>query len=213
VTAPDLTTRRHPIVRERAVRVRALGTDPTLKTLPTPAYADTFFAAGTDVLRPAIHAEREPNEHGVIAPLAWIDLEGERVAPFRIATRPICNAEVLAFVHDRGYTDRRLWSEDGFDTVMREHWRAPLYWARRDGMWVTFDVAGMQELDPAETACHLSYYEAEAIARWAQARLPTEAEWALAGCSPRQGRSRTFFAPSARWQMTGVRLASDRGAP
>jgi len=188
-------------VRERSVGVAA------------PLRATAFFAAGSHALRAAYHCSA-PNDLGVVEPLAWMELEADIVAPFRFATRPVCNAEVFAFIHDDGYRDPRLWLADGFATVQREHWRAPLYWERRDGVWLTFDRVGMREVDPAESAYHLSYYEADAIARWAQARLPTEAEWSLAAAASSlpATRARTFFAPSARRHLTGVRLASDRGA-
>jgi len=190
-------------VRERPVGVTA------------PVRATTFFAAGANALRPAYHDDPVPNLLGVVEPLRWAEVEADIVEPFLFATRPICNAELFAFIHDDGYRDPRLWLADGFATVQREHWRAPLYWERRDGVWLTFDMVGMREVDAAETACYLSYYEADAVARWAGARLPTEAEWELAAAASSlpATRARKFFAPSARRQLTDVRLASDRGAP
>ncbi len=177
-----------------------------------PVRATTFFAAGVNALRPAFHDEPVSNVLGQVEPWRWLELEADIVEPFLFATRPICNAEVFAFIHDDGYRDPRLWLGDGFATVQREHWRAPLYWERRDGVWLTYDMVGMREIDPAETACYLSYYEADAIARWAHARLPTESEWGLAAtaASLPASRARTLIAPSARRQLTGVRLASDR---
>jgi len=148
---------------------------------------------------------------GDLAPLGWIELSGgtheigapergfafdhERprhrvvIEPFALAARPVCNAEVLAFIADGGYRDPRLWLADGFALVRHEGWCAPLYWELRDGTWVSYDLAGVHAIEPAATACHLSYYEADAIARWAGARLPTEAEWELAAESaqPRDG--------------------------
>ena len=99
------------------------------------------------------------------------------VQPFALATRPIANAEVCAFIEAGGYRDARLWLADGWDEVRRERWDAPLYW-RDDG--TLYELAGARAVDPAETACHLSYYEADAIARWLGARLPTELEWEVA---------------------------------
>ncbi|HEU0036544.1 MAG TPA: ergothioneine biosynthesis protein EgtB [Kofleriaceae bacterium] len=270
---------------------------------------DVKHALGTQPLRPAYRTDLV-RDTGAIAPLEWIDFEPEIVevgasargfafdnerprhrailSAFRIATRPVCNAEVLAFIGEGGYDEPRLWLSDGFATARREGWRAPLYWEQCDGAWCAYDLGGFREIDPAETACHLSYYEADAIARWAGARLPTELEWerAAMGLRARDGHwadddrlhpraasagglsqlfgdvwewtasayapypgfrplpgalgeyngkfmsgqmvlrggscltprghvrasYRNFFAPSARWQMAGVRLASDRGA-
>jgi ergothioneine biosynthesis protein EgtB len=97
------------------------------------------------------------------------------VAPFALASRPIANAEVLGFIDAGGYRDHRLWLSDGWAAVQSQGWIAPLYWC--DG--ALYDLAGVRAIDPEETACHLSYYEADAIARWLGARLPTEAEWEL----------------------------------
>jgi ergothioneine biosynthesis protein EgtB len=85
----------------------------------------------------------------------------------------VTNAEVLAFIADGGYDRPELWLSDGWTAVQREGWTAPQYW---DGDEL-YDLAGVRAIDPVETACHLSLYEADAIARWAGARLPTEAEW------------------------------------
>jgi ergothioneine biosynthesis protein EgtB len=270
---------------------------------------DIKHALGTQPLRPAYRADLDRVDQGAITPLAWIEydagvvelgadergfaFDNERpkhraiVEPFALASRPVCNAEVLAFIGDGGYTDPRHWLSDGFQAAQRESWRAPLYWELDDGAWRSYDLTGLAEIDPAATACHLSYYEADAIARWANARLPTEAEWEVAasGLRARDGHwadddrlrpdtasgtelaqlfgdvwewtssayapypgfrpldgalgeyngkfmsgqmvlrggscftprghvrasYRNFFPPTARWQMTGVRFANDRG--
>jgi ergothioneine biosynthesis protein EgtB len=99
------------------------------------------------------------------------------LAPYRLASRPIANADVLAFIADGGYRDHRLWLSDGWHTAQTERWDAPLYWIARDGDHALYELAGVRPVDPGETACHLSLYEADAIARWLGARLPTEAEW------------------------------------
>jgi ergothioneine biosynthesis protein EgtB len=99
---------------------------------------------------------------------------------FELASRPVANAEYLAFVEDCGYAQPELWLSDGFAAVQREGWRAPLYWEERDGAWEVLTLAGPRALRPEEPVCHLSYFEAEAFARWSGARLPTEAEWECA---------------------------------
>ena len=95
--------------------------------------------------------------------------------PHALATRLVTNAEYLAFVREGGYREPGLWLSDGWATLQREGWQHPLYW--QDDLVSEFTLAGLRALDPHEPVCHLSYYEAEAFARWAGARLPTEAEW------------------------------------
>jgi ergothioneine biosynthesis protein EgtB len=95
--------------------------------------------------------------------------------PHALANRLVTNAEYLAFVREGGYREPGLWLSDGWATVQREGWLHPIYW--QDDLASEFTLAGVRELDPHEPVCHLSYYEADAFARWAGARLPTEAEW------------------------------------
>jgi ergothioneine biosynthesis protein EgtB len=99
---------------------------------------------------------------------------------FEIATRPVDCGQYLEFMRNRGYERPELWLSEGWRTVCEEGWRAPLYWFERDGRWFEFTLAGVIEVDAARPICHVSYDEADAFARWAQARLPTEAEWELA---------------------------------
>ncbi len=97
-----------------------------------------------------------------------------------IASRLVTNADYLAFIRDGGYLRPELWLSDGWDTINAQRWIAPLYWEERDGLWYTYTVGGIRELDLHEPVCHLSFYEADAYARWSGARLPTEAEWEVA---------------------------------
>jgi ergothioneine biosynthesis protein EgtB len=102
------------------------------------------------------------------------------VEPFQLASRLITNGEYLAFMADGGYERPELWLSMGWDTAQREGWKAPLYWEQQDGSWWTMTLAGMRPVQEAEPVCHVSYYEADAYARWAGARLPTEVEWEVA---------------------------------
>lgn len=159
---------------------------------------DLKYMLGTQPLAPTYRAlVREAPRDPV--PLAWRDEPGgiveigaddgafafdnERprhralIAPFRIAARPVSNAEVLGFIAAGGYRDHRHWLSDGWHAVKTQQWHAPLHWIRRDDAYAIYDLTGLRAVDPSETACHLSLYEADAIARWLGARLPSEAEW------------------------------------
>ena len=97
--------------------------------------------------------------------------------PYALATRPVSNGEYLAFVQAGGYRDAALWTADGWAVAQAEGWEAPLYWRRDPDGWRRFTLRGYETLDPAEPVCHVSWYEADAFARWSCMRLPTEAEW------------------------------------
>jgi len=99
---------------------------------------------------------------------------------FRIAAAPVTNREWRAFMADGGYTDPRWWLSDGWATCRREDWAAPLYWRERDGDWTVFTLTGRRPVEWDAPVCHVSFYEADAYARWAGKRLPTEFEWEAA---------------------------------
>ena len=99
------------------------------------------------------------------------------VQDFRLATRLVSNGEYLAFIDDGGYERVDLWLSDAWRTLQEQGWQAPLYWFKQDRDWMHFDLTGAHALRLDEPVSHLSYYEADAYARWAGKRLPTEAEW------------------------------------
>jgi ergothioneine biosynthesis protein EgtB len=114
---------------------------------------------------------------------AW-DNEAPRhevlVHPFQLADRLVTNGEWLEFMADGGYATAEHWLADGWATVNREGWQAPLYWEEHDGEWLAMSLEGLHPVERAAPVCHVSYYEADAFARWAGKRLPTEFEWELA---------------------------------
>ena len=113
------------------------------------------------------------------------DNEGPRhrvfLDAYQLANRPVTNGEFIEFIEDGGYERPDHWLALGWKTVLQEGWSAPLYWIKRDGEWHTYTLSGLRKAEPSEPVCHVSYFEADAYARWSGSRLPTEAEWEAAG--------------------------------
>ncbi|HEY3412733.1 MAG TPA: ergothioneine biosynthesis protein EgtB [Armatimonadota bacterium] len=159
---------------------------------------DLKNALAGNPIRPA-YRDRSRESHAEAPPLKWVhfpagiawighdgggfafDNEGPRhreyLEGFALATRLVTNAEYIAFVEAGGYRQPQWWLSSGWNAVQDAGWSAPLYWEERDGRWWHFTLSGMRPVDEDEPVCHVSYYEADAYARWAGARLPSEAEW------------------------------------
>jgi ergothioneine biosynthesis protein EgtB len=159
---------------------------------------DIKYNLSVNPLRPAYRARALP-AGSVAPPWQWVDFagglqsighEGDGFAfdnetprhlvylqPYRLASRPVTNGEYVEFIAAGGYAEPRLWLSEGWRTVQERGWTAPLYWEPRDGQWWSYTVAGMAPLDPDAPVTHVSYFEADAYARFRGARLPTEHEW------------------------------------
>ena len=99
------------------------------------------------------------------------------IPAFSLASRPVTNGDYIAFIDDNGYGRAELWLSLGWMTLNEQHWQSPLYWVKRDGRWWNFTLSGFRPVDENEPVTHVSYFEADAYANWAGARLPTEFEW------------------------------------
>jgi ergothioneine biosynthesis protein EgtB len=133
------------------------------------AFAGGLVQAGAD--GSGFHFDNEAPRHKVFLP------------PFRLASRLATCGEYLAFMDDGGYLRPELWLSDGWKAVQAHHWTAPLYWEKSDEGWMEFTCSGMRKVRESEPVCHVSYYESDAFARWAGARLPTEFEWEIAAAA------------------------------
>jgi ergothioneine biosynthesis protein EgtB len=113
------------------------------------------------------------------------------LAPHALAARLVSNGEFLEFIKAGGYQRPEYWLADGWRTARERQWQAPLYWEKIQGHWTLFTLAGLRPWNEHEPVCHVSFYEADAYARWAGKRLPSEAEWEVAARSqPLRGNLR-----------------------
>jgi len=128
------------------------------------------------------------------------------VGPVKVARNLVTNGEWLAFMADGGYETATLWLMDGFAAVGNEEWRAPGHWRKVDGQWQVMTLAGLKPVDPDAAVCHVSYYEADAFARWSGRHLPTEMEWEVAA---RAGQLNDAF--GIVWQWTRSAYAAYPG--
>ena len=131
--------------------------------------------------------ERAQTATSSTSPGFAFDCEGPRhralLHPHALADRTVTNGEWAAFIADGGYRDPRHWLSDGWAWVQREGVDAPLYWRQQDGVWTRFGLDGRRLIDPAAPVTHVSFFEADAYASWAGARLPTEFEWEAAAAA------------------------------
>ncbi len=163
---------------------------------------DIKHALSLNPLQPAYQAPPPPSPARAAPPLAWqavagglrqighggagfaFDNETPRhkvwLEPYRLASRLVTCGDYLRFIEADGYRRPEFWLSEGWATVQQQGWSAPLYWAREASGWSVFTLAGRRPLDPAEPVAHVSFYEADAFARWAGRRLPGEAEWEVA---------------------------------
>ncbi len=193
---------------------------------------DIKHVFGVNPLRPAYTEAAAPPSADAAPPVRWIGFEGglheighagpgldadyfaydnegprhrRYLEPFELADRLVTCGEFLDFMDDGGYDRPELWLSLGWATRQAQGWNEPWYWEHRDGRWMLFTLTGMRALDPNEPVCHLSYFEADAFARWAGARLPTEVEWEVAAAAlpirgnlVDEGRFHPVAAPAGR---------------
>ena len=163
---------------------------------------DIKYNLGSNPLRPRYHTRALPVPATPPAPLGWHELEGglrtvghdghgfafdnegprhrTYLAPYRLGTRLVTNGEWREFVADGGYRDPALWLSEGWLAARERGWQAPLYWEEIDGAWWLYTLSGLAPLPEYAPVAHVSYFEADAYARWRGARLPTEHEWECA---------------------------------
>lgn len=179
---------------------------PVYRERETPAQAQSAtqqWIRGAEGVRsigydgPGFHYDNEGPQHETL------------VQPHELATRLVTNGEYLQFVDDGGYERPEHWLSLGWNTVREHGWSAPAYWVPMDNTWHEFTLAGLRPLNLAEPVCHVSYFEADAYARWRGLRLPSEAEWELASTAPGVQRHGNFvesehYHPTAAEDVDGI---------
>jgi ergothioneine biosynthesis protein EgtB len=178
-----------------------------------------------------VYVERGPDAHAAAQRWEWrsvtggirevghdgngfaFDNEGPRhrvlVDDFQIATRAVTNDDWLQFIADDGYRRPELWLSDGWARVQTAGWTAPEYWRHEDGRWTTFTLSGRRPVQPAEPVVHVSFYEADAFARWAGCRLPTEEEWEIAATDVADKRAQLLDPLRAHPGTAGAAMIGD----
>ncbi|WP_075608734.1 ergothioneine biosynthesis protein EgtB [Alteromonas pelagimontana] len=183
---------------------RKLGADEQASPSKMVSFEGADCITGTE--SEAFHFDNETPAHKVY------------INDFKLANRLVTNGEYLEFIEDGGYQDAALWLSDGWDHINREGWKRPLYWHCRDGEWFEYTLHGLLPLQHSTPATHISYYEADAFARWAGKRLPTEFEWERAAGIYPEGRGQClehsiekgcFIPQSAQTKFTLAQMIGD----
>jgi ergothioneine biosynthesis protein EgtB len=178
-----------------------------------------------------VYVDRPADSDVPVAPLTWrpvagglteigydgagfcYDNEGPRhqafLPDFEIAERAVTNADWLEFMADGGYRKPDLWLSDGWAKINAEGWNAPGYWREDDGTWTTFTLSGRRPVVAAESVVHVSFYEADAFARWAGARLPTEFEWEAAAGDRARARGQLLDPDRCHPGIAGAAMIGD----
>lgn len=190
---------------------------------------DIKYNFSLDPCKPVYYFRKEPQKD-TGAPFVWCDFEGGLVdighkgpyfsfdnegphhkvwlPPYRLASRPVTNGEYIRFIEDGGYKEAKYWLSDGWKEGRNSEWEAPLYWEKVEDQWYSFTLSGFRKIDKEEPVCHVSFYEADAFARWSGKRLPTEEEWEHAFSKVRQEGN---FVESGYYHPVGFTLPSERG--
>ena len=176
-----------------------------------PAYGDELPTTGTIPELVWQHFDGGVAEIGHSGEGFCFDNETPRhrvyLQPFRLASRLVTNGEYAAFVAAGGYGDAQFWLAEGWDWRVAQEREQPLYWRRNGNGWREFTLGGLVQLNPSLPLLHVSYYEADAYARWAKARLPTEAQWEHAATNVCGNGDRPSQLFSDAWQWTSSSYA------
>ena len=156
------------------------------------------------------HFDQQMVQMGAEPKLFCFDCEAPRHSQlqhaFALSNRPTSNGDWLEFINDRGYQTPTLWLSDGWARCQQEGWNAPLYWHNKEGQWLQYGLDGLCPIDLNSPVCHISYFEADAFARWAGCRLPREHEWERAAS---QQQIAGNFLEQQQWRPKALATASN----